>query len=183
VRQAVVVARADASFTKHLAAYCAVLPEQKIAAGELRDFLRRLLPEYMIPSDFVFVENFPLTANGKVDRQRLPAPGRTAGGEMPGGEPRNETERKLAQIWREVLGLKTVGIHENFFELGGHSLLAMRVLSRVESVLGASVPLREIFEQPTVAALAGMVLRSDCAPGAATEIIPRRRRKEAAVVT
>src|SRR3712207_4597707 len=112
----------------------------------------------MVPSLFVTLERMPLTANGKADRKALPAPGLSS---RPCGEgyvaPRTPVEEVLASIWSNVLGVESVGVEENFFELGGHSLLATRVVSRVRQGFGVEVPLRSLFERPTVAGLAAEV--------------------------
>jgi acyl carrier protein len=124
-------------------------------AEELREYLKDRLPEYMVPSTFVGLESLPLTPNGKVDRRALPAP------DWEGGEvylaPRTLVEELLAGIWIEVLGVSRVGVHDNFFALGGHSLLATQVISRLRGALGVEVPLRRLFESPTIAALARSV--------------------------
>ena len=126
-----------------------------LSAAALRAQVRKSLPEYMVPSSFVMLESFPLTPGGKVDR---PALGMAEGSreEFEGAyvAPRNSIEESLAGIWREVLGIQRVGIHDDFFELGGHSLLAMQVVSRIPEVLQVRLPLRELFDNPTVAGLA-----------------------------
>ena len=122
---------------------------------ELRRLLAKKLPEHMMPSAFVLLDALPLTANGKLNRRALPAPGQ-ARPELESDyvAPRTLTEELLAEIWSELLRLKLVGIHDNFFELGGHSLLATRVMSRVRQTLNLEVPLRALFEAPTVSGLA-----------------------------
>ena len=122
----------------------------------LRAFLGARLPDYMVPSVFVLMEQLPLTDNGKLDRRALPAPDgtRAAARDAPYAEPRNAMEEQLAAIWQEVLGVDRVGIHDNFFDLGGHSLLATQVVSRVRSVLGVQLPLRAFFETQTLDKLA-----------------------------
>ena len=123
--------------------------------AELRAALRASLPDYMVPSAFVALDAFPLTPNGKVDRARLPAPGRVTAPATPRAG--TGTEEMLAAIWADVLGVEDVGLEDDFFELGGHSLLAVRVVSRVREVLGVDVPLRAMFDGPTVTRLAGAV--------------------------
>src|SRR5262249_10318438 len=156
VREAVVVARGGAPGDRRLVGYLTAAPgEAAPSLEELRAFLRRTLPEAWVPSAFVTLDAWPLTPNGKVDRATLPAPE----GERPalGTEyvaPRGPTEGTLAAIWAGVLGLERVGVHDNFFDLGGHSLLATQVVSRVREALGVGVPLRALFEAPTVAGLA-----------------------------
>ncbi|MCB1055191.1 MAG: amino acid adenylation domain-containing protein, partial [Acidobacteria bacterium] len=124
----------------------------------LRQALTEMLPDYMVPAAFVVLDELPLNANGKVDRGALPAPEDAAVG-RPGAflPPRSQTESLVAEIWAEVLELPRVGLSSDFFELGGHSLLATQVMSRLRSALGVEVPLRELFEGPTVEALARAV--------------------------
>jgi myxalamid-type nonribosomal peptide synthetase MxaA len=116
------------------------------------------LPEYMLPSAFVFLTALPLTPNGKVDRKALPAPGLPS---IPGGKvlARTRTEGRLGKLWAQLLGLDAVGVDENFFELGGHSLLVMRLLSLIKREFGVDCPVHVVFDVPTVAALAPMIDR------------------------
>ncbi|HEX7240375.1 MAG TPA: amino acid adenylation domain-containing protein, partial [Longimicrobiaceae bacterium] len=152
VREAAVVAREDAPGERRLVAY--VVGEA--SAAELRARLKGRLPEYMVPSAFVALEALPLTPGGKVDRRALPAPERT--GEVDAYvAPRTPTEEILAGIYAEVLGVERVGATDDFFALAGHSLLAMRLVSRVREALGTELPLRAVFEAPTVAGLAERV--------------------------
>ncbi|HYH81525.1 MAG TPA: amino acid adenylation domain-containing protein, partial [Longimicrobium sp.] len=123
---------------------------------DLRELGRERLPEHMVPSAFVFLDALPLTPNGKVDRKALPAP-ELASAKDRYVAPRTPTEEVLAGIWAEVLRLERVGVEESFFDLGGHSLLATRVVSRVRELFGVELPLRALFEGPTVAELAGRV--------------------------
>ncbi|MEW5931246.1 MAG: amino acid adenylation domain-containing protein, partial [Gemmatimonadota bacterium] len=161
VRDAVVLLREDAPGQQRLAAY--VVPEvgAELAAGRLRAHAAEQLPEYMVPGAYVVLEQLPTTANGKIDRRALPAPERTA--DEAHAAPRSLGEELLAGIWAEVLGMETVGVEENFFGLGGHSLLATQVISRVRAAFGVEVPLKALFEAPTVAGLAGRIeaLRGD----------------------
>jgi len=125
--------------------------------GELRRFLKAKLPDYMVPSAFVFLEALPLTPNGKVDRKALPAPDSARpdlGAYVP---PRTPVEATLAQLWAEVLGVERVGIYDSFFDLGGHSLLATQLLSRIREAFGVDLPLRRLFEATTVADLALLI--------------------------
>ncbi|HEU4561131.1 MAG TPA: amino acid adenylation domain-containing protein, partial [Longimicrobium sp.] len=151
VREARVVAREDAG-EKRLVAYVVGGAE----AEELRAHLRKSVPEHMVPAAFVFLDALPLTPNGKLDRKALPAPdyGTAADRYV---APRTPAEEVLAGIWAGVLRLERVGVTESFFELGGHSLLATRVVSRIREVFGVEVPLRALFERPTVAELAKTV--------------------------
>jgi amino acid adenylation domain-containing protein len=152
VADCVVVARRDASGDRRLVAYVA----GEVNAEEMRAQARQSLPEYMVPSAFVVLERLPLTPNGKVDRRALPAPEHELAEERYVA-PRTPAEEVLAGIWAEVLRRDRVGIHDHFFELGGHSLLVIRVLSRIGRALGVELPVRALFEAPTVAELAERV--------------------------
>ncbi|MFL5542922.1 MAG: amino acid adenylation domain-containing protein, partial [Longimicrobiaceae bacterium] len=152
VERCVVAAREDAPGEKRLVAYVVGGAEP----DELREHLRRSLPEYMVPAAFVRLGALPLSPNGKVDRRALPAPG-SAGEEERYAAPRTPLEEVVAEIWAEVLGRERVGVRESFFELGGHSLLATRVASRLRAVFGVELTLRALFEAPTVAELTARV--------------------------
>src|SRR5262249_50207341 len=122
---------------------------------ELLGFLQEKLPSYMLPSAFIAIKEIPLTPNGKVDRRALPAPEQGEG--ETGADfiaPRTEMETLVAEIWRETLGITQVGVESNFFDLGGHSLLATRVMNRIRERCGVELPLRVLFELPTIASLA-----------------------------
>jgi acyl carrier protein len=154
----------DATGEKRLVAYIVTSAGQHLTSGQLRDYLKEKLPEYMIPSAFVLLDSLPLTASGKVDRRGLPAPD----GSRPElaeayVAPRNVTEKLLTTIWVEVLKLEKVGIYDDFFELGGHSLLATRVVSRIREVFRIELPLRALFEKPTVAGLSKHIEAIRCA--------------------
>jgi amino acid adenylation domain-containing protein len=136
---------------KKLAAY--VVARTQTRADDLRAFLLQQLPDYMVPSAFIFVESLPLTANGKLDLRALPAPeAQPVVRESIG--PRNEDEQKLTAIWHEVLKRDVVGVTDNFFELGGHSLLATQIISRVRNTFRVQLPLHSFLQNPTIAALA-----------------------------
>ncbi|MDB6028675.1 MAG: cyclohexanecarboxylate-CoA ligase [Verrucomicrobiales bacterium] len=153
VQESAVLAR-QTPVGKELVAYVVSKDKSPIDAGTLRSFLQQKLPPYMVPAHFVSLERFPLTANGKIDRQKLPAPE----GRVPDATlrtlPRNSAEEKLQAIWSEVLGNNAIGVEENFFELGGHSLLATQVISRAGRTFGHDLPLRLLFEHPTIATFA-----------------------------
>jgi amino acid adenylation domain-containing protein len=154
VAAAVVVAREDSPGDRRLAAY--VVPRNgDVAAAELRAFLRERLPDYMVPVAFVSLEALPTTPSGKVDRRALPAPERLRP-ESDGAclAPRTEAEETIAAIWSEVLGLDRVGVADNFFDLGGHSLLLPQVMHRLRSAFQMEIPLRTLFDEPTVEGLA-----------------------------
>jgi amino acid adenylation domain-containing protein/thioester reductase-like protein len=155
VKESVVLVREDRPKQQQLVAY--VVPEpahlNQIYSSDLQQFLQEQLPSYMIPSAFVMLESFPITPNGKIDRRALPKP------EIQETEnaflaPRTETEIKLAQLWSEVLSVEKVGIDDNFFELGGHSLLTTKLILKLRTAFQVDLPLRVLFESPTVASLA-----------------------------
>ncbi|MBV9124651.1 MAG: amino acid adenylation domain-containing protein, partial [Planctomycetes bacterium] len=158
VREAVVLAREDEPGEKRLTAYVVAYPGAELSAATCRSFLKEKLPDYMVPSAFVFLKALPLSPNGKVDRRALPAPDR-ARPELERGyvAARNPVEEKLAAIFAGVLHLERVGVLDNFFDLGGHSLAVLDVLARVREVCGIDIPLREFFASPTVAGLAERV--------------------------
>ena len=161
VREAVVLAREDSPGGKRLVAYVVVNQQGTPTVNELRSFLKETLPEYMLPSAYVVLENLPLIPNGKIDRSALPAPDYSrADLARRYVAPRNLDEELLAGIWAEVLKVEKVGVHENFFELSGHSLLATQVISRICDTFQVEVPLHTLFEAPTVAGLALAITRS-----------------------
>ena len=158
VRNAVVVMRDTEGGDKRLVAYLTVNPEQAPAVGDIKRYLKERLPEYMTPTSYVMMEEFPLTPSGKVDRRALPAPDpASAGTDERFVGPRTPVEELLVGIWMEVLRAGQVGINDNFFELGGHSLLATQVISRVRKVMRVELSVREIFLRPTIAELARQV--------------------------
>ena len=157
VHESVVIPREDVPGSKYLAAYV-VLCVVDVTESELRHYLRRRLPEYMVPSTFVILEALPLTPNGKVDHRALPVP-RRAGPEHTHVVPSNQLERATAEIWKKLLGLERVGIHDNFFQLGGHSLLAVQLISRLRSSFQVELPLRSLLRAPTIAELSMEILR------------------------
>jgi len=160
IRETVVITRENSAGDKQLVAY--LVPHQEAAptVSDLRCFLKAQLTEYMVPSNFVTLDTLPLTPNGKVDRHALPQPDFRAELELTFVAPRTPIEEMLANIWAWVLGIKQVGIEDNFFELGGHSLLATQVISRVRDTLAVELPLRSLFEAPTVASFAQQVENS-----------------------
>ena len=156
VQSACVIAREDNPGDKRLVAYLVPQPEITLTIDEIRQFLKAKLPDYMVPNAFVILEALPLTPNGKIDRRALPAPDLQSKGEYIA--PRNPIEEKIAQIWAEVLKLERVSIEDNFFELGGHSLLATQVISRCQEAFEIALPLRYLFESPTIAQLSAVIL-------------------------
>lgn len=147
VKDVAVVDREDSNSNRYLCAY--VVLKEELEAGNLRDFLLQSLPEYMIPSVFVVMDVLPRTISGKVDRRSLPAPNRQQNRTFV--PPRTPVEAQLAQIWMQILNLDRVGLNDNFFELGGHSLNATQLVSRVGKAFQIELPLRSLFETPTLA--------------------------------
>ena len=160
VTEAVVVAREDRPGDRYLAAYlrrAGTVP----AVPELRAFLKERLPDYMVPSTFTVLDGFPLTPNGKVDRGRLPAPDERRTVVRPTFlAPRDEIERAIAGVWRDVLRLDEVGVDDNFFDLGGHSLLLVQVQAKLRDALARELAIVEMFQYPTVRAMATHLARA-----------------------
>jgi acyl carrier protein len=156
VRDAIVVAREDTPGDKRLVAYLVPVNGEPPSVGELRTALGRTLPDYMVPASFVTLDRIPLTANGKLDRRALPAPGGTSASDVDSTPPRNELEQRIAEVWAELLGT-TSGVHSNFFVLGGHSILAVSLSARLQDEFDVDLPVRTIFEHPTIAALAEQI--------------------------
>jgi amino acid adenylation domain-containing protein len=171
VVNAVVAARGEES-ARRLVAWIIAEDGAAPTVTELAEWVRERLPEYMVPSAFVTVDAYPRTASGKVDRRALPEPVHTAA--VAGVAPRTPEEEVLAGLWADVLGMDRVGVTDDFFDLGGHSLLATRLLSRIREVFGVELPVRAVFDAPTVAALAERIARAEGA--AALPPIPRADR-------
>jgi amino acid adenylation domain-containing protein len=150
VAEAAVVAREDVAGEVRLVAYIVAGEGEPPSPAELRAALREWLPAYMLPSAFVCVDALPRTANGKLDRRRLPAPEQARTATV---APRTASEALLTTIWTELLGIDGIGVHDDFFELGGHSLLATRVVARVREAFGVELSVAELFARPTVAEL------------------------------
>ncbi|HZI10034.1 MAG TPA: condensation domain-containing protein, partial [Myxococcus sp.] len=155
VKQALVLVREDSPGNPRLVAYC-THPDAAPDAASLRAFLKQRLPEYMVPAAFLALDAFPLTSNGKVDRKALPTPELSALASTYEA-PATPTEEQLAMLWTEVLQVERVGRQDDFFALGGHSLLATQVVSRVRKTFDVELPLRALFEAPTLATLAPRV--------------------------
>ncbi len=175
VGEAVVVARDEGS-QKRLVGYVTARPGKALQAEVVRQGLKAVLPEYMVPQSLVVLEALPLTANGKVDKKALPAPAPLA--RTASVAPRDEVETTLTQLWGELLGLQDVGIHDDFFELGGHSLLAAQLAARLRRSFGVEVSLRRLFTLTTPAALAEEVRQlrqsSEAAQRPAPSRVPRQ---------
>jgi acyl carrier protein len=156
VREAVTVLRENAPGEKQLVAY--VVPTTLGSMLEpliLRQYLQPLVPDYMVPAAFVLLDNLPLTPNGKVNRHALPEPDQTHRARATSFVPaRTPLEELLTEIWQDLLKVEHIGVHDNFFALGGHSLSVTQVISRLRKILELDLPVRTIFEHPTVAQLA-----------------------------
>jgi amino acid adenylation domain-containing protein len=170
VRDVVVISRGEKASEKRLVAYV-VAAQEAPTVTELNGFLRQKLPEYMVPSVFMFLDTLPLTASGKIDRRNLPDPDQS----RPEQEssfvpPRTPVEELLAQIWAELLKLEKVGIHDNFFELGGHSLLLTQVANRIQGAFMVLLPLRILFDAPTIADLGAAIATAQLEQEDAAEV-------------
>jgi amino acid adenylation domain-containing protein len=172
----VVVKHERETATPLLVAYIVPKNEEFVAPEELTAYLRESLPEYMVPKSFFAVKVIPLTTNGKVDRRSLKTiAAESAPARIVKSPPRNAIEEILRNIWIDVLATETIGIHDNFFDIGGHSLLATQVVSRVREILQVDMPLKALFDTPTIAQLAES---KDSFAAARTETIPRASREE-----
>jgi len=150
IRESVVIAQDGDHQEKRLVGYIVPEASQAISINELKLYMRQTLPEYMIPSLFVVMDAFPLSPSGKVDRHALPAPEGTMLVDTEYVPPRNEQEEIMVKICAELLRLERVGVYDNFFDLGGHSLLATQFIARLRDIFSIEIPLRSLFENPTV---------------------------------
>jgi amino acid adenylation domain-containing protein len=157
IRQAVVVVHQRKGAEKQLVAY--VVLTDKVSAQELRAFMREHLPEYMVPSRVLELDALPLSPNGKINRKALPDPDSLAHEDEEAAPVHSATEQAVAAVWAEILGVEVSDRHANFFEAGGHSLLATQVVSRMRHLFGVDLPLRTLFEEPTVAGLSACIER------------------------
>jgi amino acid adenylation domain-containing protein len=152
--QVLVIPQKDISGTPCLVAYI-VVGKLTPAINELREFLNRKLPDYMVPSDFVFIESFPLLPNGKIDQRALPAPQRERSlSDADVIQPKNSLERFIAEVWQDVLKINNIGFNDNFFDLGGHSLLMMKVISKLSKKLNQKLTALELLQYTTIRKLA-----------------------------
>ena len=179
LERAVVEVREDQPGDKRIVAFMVPRPNNRLGLVQLREQLRTHLPAHMIPSTFIEMETLPLTTNGKVDRKALQvaADSRASKVELTSEflAPRTPTEQVLADIWGEILQLKDVGVHDHFFELGGHSLLATQLVSRIQSLFRITLPLRQVFERPTIATLAEVITHTQAGEQ------PQQGRSDAAI--
>ncbi|MGA9773578.1 MAG: amino acid adenylation domain-containing protein [Blastocatellia bacterium] len=158
VHECAIVLHQSGDADRKLIAYVVVDPDKPVSIGELRDFIKDKLPDYMMPSSFMLLDKFPLTPNGKLDRRALPPPDMNwFESARAYAAPRTLAEELLADIWAKLTGVSRVGRNDSFFDLGGHSLLATQAMSRVREAFGVELPLRELFANPTVAALAARI--------------------------
>jgi natural product biosynthesis luciferase-like monooxygenase protein len=155
VSECVVLLREDRPGDQRLVAYVVPAPRTKVDAQTIRDTLRARLPEYMVPSNVLLIDELPLTPNRKIDRKALPAPelGSAHAAPAESAKPESEIDRQIAEVWEEMLGREGVGVDDNFFDLGGHSLLVVRVHRKLQEVLGRSLALTDLYRFPTIRAL------------------------------
>jgi len=175
VRQSFAIVREDSPGNQQLVAYVLASPAAVDMPSQLRAHLSQRVPNYMVPSAIFVLESFPLTPNGKIDRRALPAPDGNSQTATEFVAPRTQTEQALAAIWAEVLRRPAVGIHDDFFALGGHSLLATQVISRIQVRLQRELPLRTLFERPTVEQLAKAVEETVAGDAPKGKIAPANR--------
>ncbi|WP_139837543.1 condensation domain-containing protein, partial [Xenorhabdus beddingii] len=175
VREAVVIAREDEPNQTRLVAYLRPQEGVELVPAELRQQLAQHLADYMLPSAFITLASFPLTPNGKIDRQALPAPDLSAMVSRRYEAPVGTTEITLAQIWQDLLGLEQVGRHDHFFELGGHSLLAVQLMARIRQTLARELPLQQLFDQPLLMDLAQVLTDASTTTQAAIPLADRHQ--------
>jgi amino acid adenylation domain-containing protein len=176
VRSAAVMARADDGGERRLVAYVVAAGAEAPSVGELRGFLAERLPTYMIPAQWVMLDELPLTPHGKLDRKALPAPdGSRPELEVAYVAPRSLEEQVLAEIWAEVLGVERVGVHDNFFELGGHSLVATQIVSRAKELLSIELSIKDLFTNPTIERISALGLNKKTGASAPIRRSSRRR--------
>jgi acyl carrier protein len=180
IEQVAVVVREDTEGDKRLVAYVVLRRHSTLTPDDLREYLKTQLPDYMTPQVFVMLDALPLTPNGKLDRRSLPSPdySQTSRGRAYQA-PRTATEEIVAEIWSEVLGQQGIGVEDNFFSVGGHSLLATQVISRVRQRFEIELPLRVMFESPTIAELSTAIERERVQQtGPEIPALTRRSRRE-----
>jgi thioesterase domain-containing protein len=172
IENALVIVREDQPDEQRLVAYIVI--REDLSDAELRDYLRAKLPNHMVPSAFVRLEELPLTRNGKINRKALPKPTLDPGsaGHI---APRNAVEVIICSIWKNLLGIERLGVADNFFDLGGHSLNAVTLASRLSHVSGNSMPVRTIFDYPTIEQMASYLMKEN-EPGMPSAIVPLRSR-------
>ncbi len=157
VKSAVVVGQKDSANNPYLAAFLVAEPMAQLKEDDLRYYLSERLPTAMIPTRYIFLEQMPLTPNGKINRKALPVPDVELRSADQRSSPRNAIEAKLIQIWNNLLHRKHTGVHDDFFQLGGHSLLAVQMLNQIQEVFGVLLPLTSLFHQPDIEHLANLI--------------------------
>jgi acyl-CoA synthetase (AMP-forming)/AMP-acid ligase II/acyl carrier protein len=170
VQDAIVSAASDADEGKTLVAYV-TKRNGALSVSEMRRFLEGSLPSYMVPSSVVILDAFPLTPNGKIDRNRLPKP-ELVQSDRQVTPPRNPMEQTLAGIWEEALRVRNVGIHDNFFELGGHSLSAVKITTRIRTAFSVPIPLQAVLDNPTIAAISAELERLLATSAPSPAVVP-----------
>jgi fengycin family lipopeptide synthetase D len=159
IRETVVIAKEDQSYNRYLCAY--IVGEEELTTTQLREYLANVLPDYMIPSCFIQLKEMPLNTNGKIDRKALPEPDGSMNTGVEYVAPANEVERRLSKLWRNIFGVNQVGVTENFFNLGGHSLQIIKLGSAVYQEFGIELPLKVIFEYPTIRGMVQYIMKAD----------------------
>ncbi|MCR8843450.1 amino acid adenylation domain-containing protein [Paenibacillus sp. SC116] len=175
VDEVVVTALTDGRGQKYLCAYIVAAGEEPLQTAIIRKELAKQLPDFMVPAQYVQLDEIPLTPNGKIDRKALPEPGEELGASSLYVAPSNVTEAVLAKLWQEVLGVSQVGIDDHFFELGGHSLKAMLLLNHIAKQFQTSLTLREVFAQPTIRQLAELIQQAEKGVYATIEPVPEKQ--------
>src|SRR5205085_5701545 len=179
VKDAVVVVVEGQAPGTQLVAYVSTREHAEIGKAQLRGYLRARLPDYMVPADYLMLDAMPLTANGKIDRRALPEPRPEAEAERRAfALPQSTTEEVLLGIWQGLLATERISVHDNFFALGGHSLLATQMISKVREALLAEVPVRKLFESPTLSGFARQVELAQVRGGAASAPALRRAERQ-----
>jgi acyl-CoA synthetase (AMP-forming)/AMP-acid ligase II len=177
VREAVVLVREDVPGDKRLVAYIVQGKDSPISITELRSFLEKKLPEYMLPAGYVELEALPLTPNGKVDRRALPAPEYKRQTDVDYIAPQNELHKTIASIWKELLRVEKVGIRDNFFELGGHSLLLVQAYHRLSDIVNRELSVTDMFRFPTIEKLSTYLLQEKSEDSSFGRIFNRTRKQ------
>jgi amino acid adenylation domain-containing protein len=177
IKEALVIAKKDPTGESYLCGY--ITAEKQLDITQLRQYLSQKLPDYMVPSYFVFLEKMPLNPNGKIDKKLLPDPG----GFRPPMKgiytaPKNEVEKTIANTWKEVLGLDRVGIDDNFFDIGGHSLHIIRVNTRLQKVFEKTIPVVDLFKYPTVRSLANYLTGNEAGKPGSIKQLKKREKQE-----
>jgi amino acid adenylation domain-containing protein len=183
VKEAVAMVREEASGEKRLIAYVVAQREQAATVSELRRHLREIVPEFMLPSAFVMIDKLPLSPNGKVDRRALPEPDNARPAlEQAFVAPRSQIEQRIARVWENVLGIERVGAHDNFFDLGGHSLQMIRVQDKLREEFAEKLSIVELFQYPTVSALAKHIAQEVSPERSVGKIFERAKKRQEAII-